>query len=241
MHHRHRETLDIPAVLLGEDTPSWLRDSIETPSDKHEHGLTYSVDIAEVEGQLKRLPWQSAPGPDGVDYRLWKSTPDSAAFLTRLYNTCLLNRKFPPSWKKSNTILIYKKGDDSLPSNWRPISLQPTVYKIFAAVMAKRLASWALAEKKISSAQKGFLPMEGCAEHCFLMESLLCDAKRRKKDVRILWLDLKNAFGSVSHDLLWLMMRRLKVPEAFVDICREIYSGSSRGSSVKPDRRMISL
>ena len=60
------------------------------------------------------------------------------------------------------------------------------------------------------------------------MESLLCDAKRRKKDVRILWLDLKNAFGSVSHELLWHMMRRLKVPETFVNMCKEIYSGSTQ-------------
>ena len=217
-----------PAVSLGESLPSWLDSSSPPPTPNTSDELTHLVCEAEVEAQLKRLPWQSAPGPDRVEYKLWKSTPASVPLLTSLFNTCLLNSRFPDSWKRSNTILIPKRGDASLPGNWRPISLQPTVYKIFAAVMAKRLAAWAVLEKKISPSQKGFLPVEGCFEHSFLMESLMCDAKRRRKDVRILWLDLRNAFGSVSHDLLWFMMNRLQVPTPFIDLCKSIYAGSSQ-------------
>ena len=65
-------------------------------------------------------------------------------------------------------------------------------------------------------------------EHSFLMESVLADAKHHRKDVRILWLDLKNAFGSVPHALLWRSIRQLGVPAAFIDIYREIYRGSSQ-------------
>ena len=130
--------------------------------------------------------------------------------------------------KTSTTILIHKKGDESLPSNWRPISLQPTIYKVYAAILARRLASWALQNKKISSSQKGFLPFEGCAEHSFLLRSALEDSKRRNKTLRVVWLDLKNAFGSVPHNNMWEMMNRLDVPQHFITICREIYEGSSQ-------------
>ena len=222
------EHFSVPAARLGEATPAWIEDINEPAPPGSEADMTSPVEVSEVAAQLRRLPWQSAPGPDSVPYQLWKATPESAELLTELYNTCLVNHKIPPSWKASNTCLIYKKGDESVPKNWRPISLQPTVYKIMAAVLAKRLASWAITNKKISTSQKGFLPMEGCAEHCFLMESLLCDSKRRRKNLRILWLDLKNAFGSVSHDLLWEMMRRLGVPLDFTTLCQEIYSGSSQ-------------
>ena len=51
---------------------------------------------------------------------------------------------------------------------------------------------------------------------------------RRRKDVRVLWLELKNAFGSVSHKLLWLMMQRLQVPTPFIQLCQAIYLGSSQ-------------
>ena len=62
----------------------------------------------------------------------------------------------------------------------------------------------------------------------FLIESILEDSKRRRKDVRIVWLDLKNAFGSVSHHTMWSMMEALKVPAQFTTICKEIYSNSTQ-------------
>ena len=122
------EYFDVPSVDLTGDTPSWLPPE-HAPSSTN---LTYQFHPAEIEAQLKRLPWQSSPGPDKVPYRLWKSTSASADLLSKLYNTCLLNNRLPPSWKRSTSILIYKKGDESLPGNWRPISLQTTIYKIFA-------------------------------------------------------------------------------------------------------------
>lgn len=97
--------------------------------------------------QLESLPYQSSPGPDGVDCSLWKSTPASAKLLTRIYNTCIVNGKVPDSWKESHTILLYKGGDENQPQNWRPISLKPIIYKIYAALLARHLAGW-LTEKK---------------------------------------------------------------------------------------------
>ncbi len=154
----------------------------------------------EVQQQLKRLPSQSSPGPDRIPYFVRKSSKCAPELLAMIYSACCLNQKIPSSWKGSDTILIYKKGDRAVPSNWRSISLQQTIYKIYAAVLSRRLASWALDHNKISRSQKGFLPFEGCTEHSFLLRSVLGDSKRRRKDVRIVWLDLKNAFGSVPHN-----------------------------------------
>ena len=190
--------------------------------------LSYEVTPEEVKCQLKRLPYQSSPGPDGVPYFVWKSSTAAPELLSTIYSTCCINKRTPDSWKGSTTILIHKKGDTSNPSNWRPISLQPTIYKIYAATLARRLATWAIDNKKISSAQKGFLPFEGCLEHSFLMDSIFEDSKRRRKDVRIVWLDLQNAFGSVPHHTMWSMMEALRVPTGFADICKEIYNDSSQ-------------
>ena len=148
--------------------------------------------------------------------------------LSAVFTTCCLNRKTPDNWKGSNTILIHRKGDRSAPGNWRPISLQPTIYKVYAAILAKRLASWVLDNNKISNAQKGFLPFEGCLEHSFLLQSIFDDSKRRRKDVRVVWLDLKNAFGSVPHHTMWRMMEVLGVPSYFITICQEIYATSTQ-------------
>ncbi len=215
-----------PATSHSEDLPGWLTDRDPTAANSNtSDDLTHRLSENEVEAQLKRLPWQSSPGPDSVDYRLWKATPASSALLTEIYNTCLANNRTPASWKKSNTILIHPRVGMSH-RRGTPCSQQSTRYS--RPSWPDVWPSWATLEGRISPSQKGFLPMEGCVEHSIVMESLLCDAKRRRKDVRILWLDLKNAFGSVSHDLLWFMLMKLEVSEPFIAICQEIYADSSQ-------------
>ena len=132
----------------------------------------------------------------------------------------------PSQWKTSHTALIYKKGDPSDPANWRPIALQCTIYKIFAATLACRLATFCNKHQIISPYQKGFMPVEGCFEHAFLARSLLDDSKRRNINLRFVWFNLQNAFGSVPHSTLLNMMSRLGIPKDFIDLCGSIYSGS---------------
>jgi hypothetical protein len=50
-----------------------------------------------------------------------------------------MRRAIPDCWKGGATILIYKKGDTSDPANFRPITLQPIWYKIFASVLNVKL------------------------------------------------------------------------------------------------------
>ena len=42
---------------------------------------------------------------------------------------------FPDSFKKSKIIPIFKKGDQSLLINYRPISLLPTISKVFERII----------------------------------------------------------------------------------------------------------
>ena len=114
------------------------------------------------------------------------------------------------------------------PRKWWPISLEPTMNKIYAAVLARRLASWAIRNKTISTSQKGFLPYEGCTEHSFVLRSVVKESKRRQKNARVVWLDLQNAFGSVPHSTMWEMMNHLHVHPDFITICKEIYNRSSQ-------------
>jgi len=47
--------------------------------------------------------------------------------LVHVGNSC----KPPISWKTSNTILLYKKGDPLTVKNYRPIALANTIYKLW--------------------------------------------------------------------------------------------------------------
>ncbi len=89
-----------------------------------------------------------------------------------------MSRKIPSSWKISHTVLIYKKGDTSDPANWRPISLQSTIYKI---IWLSWLTDWPNSVFPIRfylHIKKAFYPLR-VALTILLLCTLFEDSKRR--------------------------------------------------------------
>ena len=143
-----------------------------------------------------------------------------------IFNLCIVNGKVPRTWKKSLITLVYKRGDKRDPANFRPISLQPAIYKLYTAILARRLAEYCLDNGTISPFQKGFMPIEGTFEHSFLMSTMLEDCKRQCRNLRIVWIDFRDAFGSVPHTVMFDMMQRLGIPSNFIQACEEMYSNT---------------
>ena len=184
-------------------TPSWL---ISRPNKDDVLGAPLTP--SEVQHQLRRAK-KSAPGADKLTYANWKWADPEGVILCAIFNICREARRIPTDWKRSAVTLLPKGGDCTVVRNWRPICLQKTIYKLYSATIARRIADWAIESGAILPTQKGFLPYDGCAEHSFVLRSILDDSRRSKRNVLIAWLDLRDAFGSVSHDLLLLMMSRL--------------------------------
>ena len=130
----------------------------------------------------------------------------------------------PASWKQSMTVLIHKKGDADEISNFRPIALMSCIYKLFMSVMASRIVMYAIANNLLSYCQKSARPSEGCYEHTFLLQSLVLDAKRLQTHVFLAWLDLRNAFGSVPHDVIETTLSHLGIPPSVVQLIKNVYT-----------------
>ena len=56
-----------------------------------------------------------------------------------LFNKSLQQSKYPSNWKIAHVIAIFKKGDTSLPSNFRPISLINYIGKLMERVVHKHV------------------------------------------------------------------------------------------------------
>ncbi|CAM5136513.1 unnamed protein product [Eretmochelys imbricata] len=118
------------------------------------------------------------------------------------------------------TVLIHKKGERDDPSNWRPISLCSTIYKLYASCLAARITDWSMCGCPISSAQKGFMSCEGCYEHNFLLQTAIQEARRQ---CTVAWLDLINAFRSIPHHHIFATLGEFGMPETFIQILRDLY------------------
>jgi hypothetical protein len=54
-----------------------------------------------------------------------KLCPNKIALpLQIIFNKSLQQSKYPKNWKLAHVIAVFKKGNSSLPSNYRPISLE---------------------------------------------------------------------------------------------------------------------
>ena len=166
------------------------------PDEQEMRYLATPPTADEIERKLKRAV-NTAPGKDGIEYRHLRSLDPRGRLLEVIFGR-VWALGIPASWKVSRTVPIYKKGDQSQYENFRPISLLPTMYKMFSGILAARLVDTATTHQWLSPEQKGFLPMvRGVQEHTFLLQAVIDEAKRTKKDISITWLDLTNAFGSL--------------------------------------------
>ncbi|GBM65970.1 Retrovirus-related Pol polyprotein from type-2 retrotransposable element R2DM [Araneus ventricosus] len=180
--------------------------------------------ITEVTKKLQRAE-NSSPGPDRLTYHHWRSVPQGHRFLTAAFNASLHFQKIPPSWKKTTTILIPKtKTDLDNPSNWRPIALSNTIYKIYTKVLAGRLQDWSAKYGALSPCQKGFTPFDGVLEHNFVLKTRLEHARLRKKSLCIAWLDVSNAFGALPHQQIYKASAAAGTGEKFIIIIKDLYT-----------------
>lgn len=94
----------------------------------------------EIMIKIKKLKKDKSPDADNI--------PNEALIvgkhlligpLTILFTRILEKQEIPFKWAKSRITLIYKKGDPADVNNYRPISLLPTMYKLFAMCLEKRI------------------------------------------------------------------------------------------------------
>ena len=195
-----------------------------TPTDDQLRSLAQPPSCCEVEMKLRRAT-NTAPGSDGLEYRHLNALDPKGLLLAVLYKK-VWEVGIPEAWKTSRTVPIYKKGDTGDYANFRPISLLPTMYKVFSGVMAARLTHLAADLGWLSPNQKGFLPgVHGIQEHTQLLQMAIEDSTEGKgRDLAIALLDLCNAFGSIPHAILGQLFDSLPIPNVLNRHLHDIYA-----------------
>ena len=110
---------------------------------------------AEVKRILSSLPIRKASGNDGISTRLLRECANSisvslSALFDRSFNEC----HFPSAWKDALVVPVFKRGDRSNLSNYRPISLLPVVSKVCERVVYNKLSHFL--SSFLSERQSGF-------------------------------------------------------------------------------------
>ena len=103
--------------------PDWLLHCLKGPDNPSQVELCFHQ-WREVRTLLKRMPVSSAPGPNRLPYKVWKVLDPDGDLLALIFEICYTERRIPGAWIVSTTVLIYKKGEESISRNWRLISAE---------------------------------------------------------------------------------------------------------------------
>ena len=144
--------------------------------------------------------------------------------------------KHPVCLEKGSYRIIYKNDDHLNPKNFRPITLE----NVFLKVDTSFIRNWTFEYLKANDyiecrVQKGFIPkIRVTIEHTQQLAYIIRQAKRKQKTlVVVTLLDLKNAFGEVSHSLIPTVLQFHHIPRQMQNIIRELYGGFSKPTATK--------
>ena len=97
-----------------------------------------------------------SPGLDGLPAEFYKTFREVLIQpLLKVWREALKFKALPISLNAGVIKLIHKRGPKELLSNWRPITMLNTGYKIFAKALALRLTNHL--DRWVNPVQKGFI------------------------------------------------------------------------------------
>ena len=154
----------------------------------------------EVESVLKTLVVGKASGPNGLSNRILRElASEVSAPFCALFNQSLRTGSFPTPCKEANVCPVPKKGDLSIVSNYRPISLLNSECKVFERLVFKYLFNHLQHNNLLTSLQSGFIPGDSTVNQLTYLYNTFCQALDSGKEVRAVFCDISKAFDRVWH------------------------------------------
>ena len=203
--------------------PKWIK-QLAAPTIPFKKNIVTYKQICKI---INRMKSSASPCPiDQISVICLKRCPYLRSFLLRICNQVISTNVIPEAWTKAVTILIYKKGDETLPANFRPITLEPITLKFFTSIIRNQVYEFLLNNGYTESHyQKGFTPgMSGTFEHIGEMENIINKSRLKQRSVVITLIDLRNAFGSVNHRLIQTVLKYHHLPQYICDIIGNLYN-----------------
>ena len=229
-HHRQQLSPAVPALLA--EHPPWRPSPGSTahpgappPDPFHLEKRGSSTSLASrltrhlFDNSLRSLGNNKAAGADMLPNELLKHLPEPHLnMLYWFFKLCWQTGRTPTSWKHSNTVLFYKKGDVTDPANYRPIGLHLTLYKLWTSIVTDVMQSYAEEVGMISDMQEGFRRHRNCSRQLQHLVSVIEDARVSRRNLFLLQIDFASAFTSIDHPRLLFIMQQLGMPPDAVSV-----------------------
>ena len=142
-------------------------------------------------------------GLDGLSSNLLKAINGNICnCITLVINQSLTTGIFPEKLKLAKVIPIHKKNDNTIFDNYRPISILPTISKVFERVIFEQINSYLNTHNLYYHSQYGFRQKHSTELAATeLIDRVIQELDKGNTPISI-YLDLSKAFDTIDHTIL---------------------------------------
>ena len=162
-----------------------------------------NVNESDIDKIINKLSNKTSCGHDNISTKLLKSMKHHLVKpLTIIINQMLRTGIFPNKFEIAKVIPLYKNKDDTHITNYRPISILPSISKIFEKVIYIQLYDYFTDNDLFSHSQYGFRSNHSTELAVLeVIDRIILDMDKGKLPVNI-YLDLSKAFDTLDFNIL---------------------------------------
>jgi hypothetical protein len=158
------------------------------------------VSIPEVKKHLKKLKRKKSDGIDEIPNCILKDfAHELAPKIAHIINLSLKSSQIPSDLKMAKVIPIYKDGEKSQFSNYRPISVLPIISKILERCVYNQLIDHLESHNMLSQQQFGFRKKRSTETASVILLDNIYKEIDNGQISGALFIDLSKAFDTISH------------------------------------------
>ena len=228
----------IAAYRVARCPSSTRGDAIQQQHPLAHAKLNRDIERLEVLSRCNELD-DVSPGTDGVAPVALRLQNDGTMveYIWRLFLVCQATGTLPTQWDEHRNVLLYKgKGTDPYHiGNYRGLGIDKTLCKLWSLVWAERIEVFLRETNGLSALQGGFQRQRGPPEQAFTLAETVRSTIRKGKGVHLVFLDVKEAYDSVLHSVLWQRCIEKGIGGTCLAALQAIYRSASAAIDVAGD------
>ena len=173
---------------------------------------------------IKQLKNNKAFGPDNIPPIIWKDKLFHSLLL-KICNISFINKSCPSIWRQSQIIPVPKKGNLSLATNYRGISLLPIAAKIYNKLILNRIVPFV--DPLLRNNQNGFRAGRTTISQILSLRRLVEEATYNNLDSVLIFVDFSKAFDSVDRERMLDILGLYGIPVQIIEAIRLLYTDTS--------------